>query len=101
MAIVLPRLRCSGTPEMGKLATVQFNCPSCNSSYRLAYARAPRRRLKLSRSAPFVSSGNVGYPLTPFEPPDIGGRLRPRAGGPGMSQPSTAGVSLFSGLRRT
>jgi predicted Zn finger-like uncharacterized protein len=25
---------------MGKLATVPFNCPSCNSSYRLAYARA-------------------------------------------------------------
>ena len=38
MAIVLSRslLR---TPEMGKLATVPFNCPSCNSSYRLAYAR--------------------------------------------------------------
>ena len=40
MAIVLSRLRCSRSPEMGKLATVPFNCPSCNSSYRLAYARA-------------------------------------------------------------
>jgi hypothetical protein len=39
MAIVLSLLRCSGMPEMGKLATVPFSCPSCNSSYRLAYAR--------------------------------------------------------------
>ena len=39
MAIVLSRLQCSGTPEMGKFATVPFNCPSCNSSYRLASAR--------------------------------------------------------------
>jgi transcription elongation factor Elf1 len=27
---------------MGKLATVPFNCPSCNTSYRLAYAKAER-----------------------------------------------------------
>ena len=26
--------------KMGKLATVPFNCPSCNASYRLAYAKA-------------------------------------------------------------
>lgn len=32
-------LRTEGWPEMRKLATVQFNCPSCISSYRLAYAR--------------------------------------------------------------
>ena len=58
MAIVLPRLRCSRSPEMGKLATVPFNCPSCNSSYRLA--------LPESRVSPANATLNASFAAVRF-----------------------------------